>query len=415
MRLRGAFSLMGLLLGCAASTPSRPSASAPLPEPAAESPVRPPPEAPTARELAELPRRQVAAPGDAFTGEVEAAEAPTFQTREDALVLSVPLGTRSPMTCFVYAEPLEAGGALHRLMALAARRTRVRSARITDVRLLAGAPAVFAELTYRSDTPGGESAGQVKMMVHVDERVPLVCTHDEPGYVASFARIAGGLAGSLKGAGGEAPRPPRYTEFHVMRVREAPVGFEWRVVRDAAGSGRLTQVVTSLFFPRAVWELTAQDTVSTELSDKDGVLVARDDARAINGELDLRMSLEQVKGREYHYEGRVQGKDVSGAFTAPAALASAPGMTRALREWLEGKGPDALTLQLYSPELNPVAPVAQVLRRGKGEGGREVEAELGGGSATLVLDANGAVERLVMPLGENLRMVRERVSATGVP
>src|SRR6218665_3092001 len=160
MRLRGAFSLMGLLLGCAASTPSRPSASAPLPEPAAESPVRPPPEAPTARELAELPRRQVAAPGDAFTGEVEAAEAPTFQTREDALVLSVPLGTRSPMTCFVYAEPLEAGGALHRLMALAARRTRVQSARITDVRLLAGAPAVFAELTYRSDTPGGESAGQ---------------------------------------------------------------------------------------------------------------------------------------------------------------------------------------------------------------------------------------------------------------
>src|SRR6218665_2889841 len=206
MRLRGAFSLMGLLLGCAASTPSRPSASAPLPEPAAESPVRPPPEAPTARELAELPRRQVAAPGDAFTGEVEAAEAPTFQTREDALVLSVPLGTRSSRPFFVSAEPLEAGGALHRLMALAARRTRVRSARITDVRLLAGAPAVFAELTYRSDTPGGESAGQVKMMVHVDERVPLVCTHDEPGYAAGFARIAGGRAGGGGEDGGAGGR-----------------------------------------------------------------------------------------------------------------------------------------------------------------------------------------------------------------
>jgi hypothetical protein len=420
MRLRTPL-LLGLLTGCAttASSPQKetPAAGATVaPASTAMAPVASSSaedlKALAARELPPLTRQQVSAPDGSFTAEVEAAAEPTFQEQEGVFVLSVPLGTRSPMTCFVYTEPLDAGGAIYRLVQLAGQHTALQLVRTTDVRLIGESPAVYAEAQYLVDTPQGKAAGLAKMMVHTHDQVPLVCTHDELGYSETFGRITRGLAGSIKSAA-EPPRPARYTSFDVLRVQGHPVGFERRAMHDASGGSRLTEVETSLFFPRSPRELTVQDTVSTELADKDGRLVARDYARATNGELDIQMSLEQVQGREYRYEGKHQGKDVSGTFTAPEELLSEPGAARVVREQLLPGKKKELTIQIYSPSANPAGSIAQVLRKEDGE--REVSAEMGPLKVRLTVDALGLAQKVVVPLGNSGELVQERVSVSGTP
>ncbi|WNG41401.1 hypothetical protein F0U61_52695 [Archangium violaceum] len=407
--------LLGLLTGCATSASSS-KTEAPAEGDAAAQPASTPEpkadiEALSKRELATLTRQQVSAPDGSFTAEVEAAAAPTFQEQQGVLVLSVPLGTRSPMTCFVYSEPLDAGGALYRLMEMAGQRTDIQRARTTEVRLIGDSPAVYAEALYLADTPRGKAAGLAKMMVHTHDQVPLVCTHDEMGYSESFLRISSGLAGSIKSAA-EKPQAPRYSEFSVIRVQGHPVGFEKRVTRDASGGAKLTEVEMSLFFPRSQKEMVVQDTVSTELSDKDGRLVARDYARATNGELDIQMSLEQVKGREYHYEGKHSGKDLNGNFTSPDELLSELGSARVVREQLLSGKKKELTIQIYSPSANPAAPIPQVLR--KEAGARELTAEMASLKVSLTVDAQGLAEKVTIPVG-SMQMVQERVSVSGTP
>jgi hypothetical protein len=411
MRLRTTL-LLGLLSGCAT-----PASSTKTEAPAA--PSEPAPASGTldlkalsARELAPLSKQPVSAPDGSFKGEVEAAGAPLLQKGEGLFVLSVPLGTGSPLTCFVYSQPVDAGGAIYRLVEMAGQRTELQRVRTTDIRLIGESPAVYAEAQYLVDMPRGKAAGLAKMMVYVHDPVSLVCTHDEPGYSESFARVTSGLAGSLERSGGTPPAS-RYFEFNVIRVQGHPVGFEKRVMRDAAGGGRLTEVESSLFFPRSPQQLMVQDTVSSELSDKDGKLVARDYARASNGEPDIQMALKQVRGREYHYEGTHLGKELNGTFTAPADLATEPGTARLVRErFLPGQEKE-LTLHFYMPSANPVAPVQQVLRKGAA-GSRELTVELGPLKGTLTLDAQGMTEKVVTPMG-GTEMVRERVSVRGTP
>ncbi|HYO71045.1 MAG TPA: hypothetical protein VEU33_33695 [Archangium sp.] len=417
MRLRTTL-LLGLLTGCAtpasSSKTEAPAEAAPPPASAESPPAagKIDVKALSARELAPLSKQKVSAPDGSFTGEVEAAGAPTLQQGEGLLVLSVPLGTGSPLTCFVYSQPVDAGGAIYRLVEMAGQRTALQRVRTTDIRLIGESPAVYAEAQYLVDVPRGKAAGLAKMMVYAHDQVPLVCTHDEPGYSESFKRVTSGLAGSLESSG-ETPPAPRYFEFNVIRVQGHPVGFEKRVMRDAAGGGRLTEVESSLFFPRSPRELSVQDTASSELADKDGRLVARDYARASNGALDIQMALKQVQGREYHYEGTHLGKELHGDFTAPADLATEPGTARRVRERFL-PGPDQeLTLHYYMPAANPVAPVQQVLRKGAA-GSRELTVEMGPLKATLTLDAQGMGEKLVTSLG-GTEMVQERVRASGTP
>ncbi|HEX5748513.1 MAG TPA: hypothetical protein VFZ09_19900 [Archangium sp.] len=421
MRLRTTL-LLGLLTGCATpasssrtEAPSQaPAEAAPPPASAGSAPAseKSDVKALFARELAPLSKQKVSAPDGSFTGEVEATGAPTLQAGEGLFVLSIPLGTGSPLTCFVYSQPVDAGGAIYRLVEMAGQRTELQRVRITDIRLIGESPAVYAEAEYRVNGPRGKAAGLAKMMVYADDRVPLVCTHDEPGYSESFARVTSGLAASLQGSGGTPPAS-RYFEFSVIRVRGLPVGFEKHTIREAAGGGRLTEVESSLFFPRSPRELSVHDSVSSELSDKDGKLVARDFARASNGEPDIQMALEQVQGREYHYEGTHLGKALNGTFTAPADLATEPGTARLLRERFLPGPEQEVTLHYYIPTANPAAPVQQVLRKGAA-GSRELSVEMGPLKATLTLDAQGMGEKMVAPLGDT-EMVRERVRVRGTP
>lgn len=404
--------LLGLLTGCATTASSKPEAPAAAP---------PAPEAPAstldmkallARELPPLSKHPVRAPDGSFSGEVEATAAPTFQQQEGLLVLGIPLGTTSALECIVYAEPLDAGGALYRITESVRQNTDVQLASVTNVRLIGDSGAVFAEVLYLVDTPEGKAAGLAKLMVHTSEQVPLVCTHDELGYTESFERIVTGLAGSLRSAG-ESPPAPRYAEFHVFRQGEEPIGFEKLVMREVAGGSRLTETETSFFFSVAGKQWLVRDSVSTELADKEGRLVARDYVRTTNGEVDIQMALEQVKGREYRYEGQHGGKDVSGTFTAPADLATEPSTARALREQLLSGKQRELTLQGYSLSSNPPAPTPQVWRKESSEG-RQVTMETSTVKATVTLDAQGMPEKVVAPSGNQL-LVRERVSVSGTP
>ncbi|WP_375769214.1 hypothetical protein NR798_47355 [Archangium gephyra] len=409
MRLRTTL-LLGLLTGCATTASSTQTEA---PAEAAPASGKVDLEALAARELAPLSKQPLSAPDGSFTGEVEAAGAPTLQQEEGVLLLSVPLGTGSPLSCFVYSQPLDVGGALYQLVQMAGQRTDLQLVRTTDVRLIGDSPVVYAEAQYLVDTPKGKAAGHAKMMVFSHDELPLVCTHDELGYAESFKRITSALAGSLKSAG-ETPPAPRYFSFSILRVKGNPVGFEKTVMRDAAGGARLSESESSFLIPRSPTDVVARDSVSSELADKDGKLVSRDYARANNGELDIQMSLQQVQGREYHYEGKYSGKELNGNFTAPAELASEPGSARLIRERLLTGKDQELTLYFYTPSSNPVEPMRHVLRKGPA-GARELSLEIGSVKGSITVDAHGMIEKVVVPLGGDSELVQERVTVRGTP
>jgi hypothetical protein len=361
------------------------------------------------RELPPLPPQRLTPPGGAFSGEVEATAAPTFEPGEGPLRLTVPLGTGSPLTCFVYTGPIDAGAALWRMVESVSRSVEVQQARTTEVLGVAGVPTVFLEVEYLSATGQGRAAGLLKLMVHASPTLPLLCLHDEVGYGATFQRITQGLAASLR-ATGEPPEAPRASELHVVRLGAQPVGFLWRTQRAGPGGQPLVETHQSLLLPRSHKALTAQDTTMVELGDTSGRLLARSYAHAVEGEVKTRVSLELTQGREYHYEGRHEGQELSGTLTAPQGLFTEQGQARAVREQLLTGKVQELRLETWWPSraLTTVTPV--VWRKQTPEG-RDVTLSVGTETLPARVDEQGQLEHWELPVGGlRLTVARDRLN-----
>src|SRR5262245_45378491 len=111
--------------GCASAPAPAPGGPAPAsatkpaaPAPAAASSVAGPFEKLVGREVSGLTARPLQFAGGALDGQVESATNPTVARDGEAWNVTVPIGTQSPITCFVYEKAIDAAGSLMRFIGL---------------------------------------------------------------------------------------------------------------------------------------------------------------------------------------------------------------------------------------------------------------------------------------------------------
>lgn len=336
------------------------------------------------RELPPLPIRHIELPGAPVAGEVEGDAEPVISRRGSATLLSIPIGTRNPIECLVAdlasarsdgSEPanrtvtFRTGAAIARTLAELRQRVDIKLIRNAGLEVLGETPALRLDVLYLARAaPGARSGGvgEAKLLIYPDDGVPLLCMHDEPGYGATFTRIAGGLARTLHVT--ERRPAPRFVDVQVTRVAGVPIGFEKRSVRGDHGA-TIDTAVQSLWVPRSPSEIQVTDSEVVEESDRAGRLIRVAFAEAIEGEESSRLLVNRLEHEPgYTYEGSLSGKQVRGTFVAPEAegLPSALLVAREIKEVLLGGRRDELEVAEYHADVSPVQPIAVTYRRAAG-------------------------------------------------
>jgi hypothetical protein len=368
-----------------------------------------------AREVSGLAARPLDFPGGVFVGEVEAAGAPSLKREGDAWAISVPIGGESPIACFLYDKAIDGAASMVRFIRLlkeGAKGLAIQGIIPTDVGVIGETAYAMVAVSYTVASPRGTAGGLAKMMVRPDVDAPLLCFHDEIGYVETFKRVTQRLALSLK------PRqptpPPAFVEVHVIRLGDIPVGFDRRTIVTDAHGVKYDQTVSCQLLPRSAQDLSGTDSVETERSDASGRLIQLDSVEIEGEEIESQFRLtRQGTSREYAYEGKQSGKAVSGRFKAKEkdGLPSSLLVSSRLRATLLTGKTVELRVEEYHPSLAP-EPLEVIYRR-KGDGGA-VTMSLGQLQASGRLDERGMVDQMSMPIG-GTTMRQERVLVRGTP
>jgi hypothetical protein len=406
-----------LAVALAAPAPSG-AAPAPAAAPAAPDGVSAPAAGPEAlrqllsRELPALPPRPFKTTSG-ITGKVEASAAPKVDLQDGAEAITVPVGTAEPISCALFPSRLDAATVIWRIAEATKEKVKLVSALPVDFVEVKGSALVLAQLAYQVDGEKGPLLGVMKLGVYVHPSRSLLCTHDEPGYADTFARIVKGLAGSL---GGGAPDPRAkaiFAELSVVRIGPLAVGYAEHVVLRRAGGGLVSEQFGAQLLPRGAADLVAVDSSQEEALDARDLLERGTYVHVTNGDLDLKMTVARGQdARTYVYEGEKDGKALQGSFETKAGVSTDLWFARRFaRTAPPVKG--ELRHEGYSAEANPVAAVPVVYRRDPGAP-RRATMELGPITLTGDLDAHGLFETAEVPVGP-AKLVVKRLWSRGAP
>jgi hypothetical protein len=365
-----------------------------------------------ARELPALPPRPFRT-ASGLTGKVEAAGAPKVDVQDGAEALTVPLGTAEPISCAVFPNRLDAAAVVWRIAEATKEKVKLVSALPVDFLEVKGSALVLAQLAYQVDGAQGPLLGVMKLAVYVHPSRSLLCSHDEPGYAETFARIVKGLAGSLAGGAPDPRAGAIFAELSVVRIGPLPVGYAEHVVMRREGGGLVSEQYGAQLLPRGAADLVAVDSSQEEALDGKDLLERGTYVHVTNGDLDLKMSVARGQdGRTYTYDGEKDGKALQGSFPTKAGVSTDLWFARRFaRAAPPVKG--ELRHEGYSAEANPVAAVPVVYRREPGAA-RRATMELGPITLTGDLDAHGLFETAEVPVGPS-KLVVKRLWSRGAP
>ncbi|MGK4004572.1 hypothetical protein WMF31_18205 [Sorangium sp. So ce1036] len=346
---------LALLAGCggsAASTGAR--EPEPAPAPASQEPFDL--EKALAREASGLSARDVRTA--AWSVRALAAGAPRVVEKDKMVSLSIPIGTASPVECFVYSSMLDSGEAIRQFIQLLdPGKAEIARIQPWEASVHRESPAMFVQALYLAATERGKAAGLLKIAMHADRAHPIACVHDELGYVRTFERLSKELFDSLEAR--DARPKPEYTETLILRVGEVPIGFETSdLLKDEGGQRRWFTRATMLA-PTDPKTLRIEDEASNVLVDAAGRLRGGVWIESSEGKANHRIELSQKANFQYEYSGEVEGKKVQGTFS-PAAKAWLPspiGTASALARLLKKKGSFDFKQQEYAPSIDPTKPV----------------------------------------------------------
>jgi hypothetical protein len=346
-------------------------------------------------------------------GKVEAKGAVAIAEREDGDSLTIAIGTTQPLGCGIIASRVDAGGTIWNVLEKA-RATGVELLQVLPVEVAhtAGNALLFFEVYYRTRAEK-PLLGQLKVAVAPHTTHSLVCTHDEPGYGATFRRIVKGLAASLASDAEDVRATATFTEQSKASIGELPVGYEERVLRPREGGGRTSVTYSALFLPRTPAELATLDTISIEVSDADGLLLERTFVEAQNGQVESQLKVTRGEDRRtFTYEGTKSGKKLSGSFQSKAGLATEFWFAKRLVSG-EGFGREgALRHEAWSSS-EPTHAVGVSYEK-LADGPRSARIVLGTMTMSGVLDEHGLVRDAKLPIGPTALQL-QRVSARGAP
>jgi hypothetical protein len=383
-------------VACGASpAPSAPGTPPAAATESAGAAAQPPPKAmdfetASHREVPPGPTKPVSS--GALAGEVEAIATPQV-THPTATTTQVEFSIAPDVSfdCFLYANPIDAGGVLATVVASLTKNGYVIGhAAPTNVVLVGDDPAIFIEAPYTAtQTDGTSVTGAIKAMVVSSMVKPMMCLLDGVGYAATFDRVTTGLASSLKPVG--APPPgPKYVSVAIERLDGHPTGFSKDLAVDE-DNGKITFVSISASVKPGAQGLLTVDTAEAQTWDGHGGIAEAHYTSASNDGAGASIDLKRVGTREYEYKGSLQGKETSGRFKTknPKGLRAETENHAALKRLVEGGKADAkVTYERYSADVDPSAPheeVYQVVSKAD----RSVSMNLGPIKVLQVLDEQG--------------------------
>jgi hypothetical protein len=373
-------------------------------------------EAMAARERPAMSRQPVVFSDGRLSGDVEAAAPPTLQRQNGFWQIDVPIGTRAPVTCFVYDEVIDGAGSISKFtksLRASAQNLNVKAIVPTGAGAVGEDGYMTALITHTTRVPAGVLSGQLKMLVRPDTDAPMLCFHDEVGYAETFKRVTLGLALALKA---KKPHPaPQYVEIHVARVGDVFVGFDRRTIENDAHGKKIDVTHSSMLIPVSVDQLNAEDHVDIEFSDAAGRVTHVENIEGEAGEITTHVKMSRSgNGRDYSVTGKHSGKDISGAFKCKEkeGLASQMLVAARLRDGLLSGKARELKVEEYHGGLSPLAPVDVTYRAGAKRG--DMTFFMGALEATGHVDARGMQDSFSLPVG-SLVLRLERVLARGTP
>jgi hypothetical protein len=398
-------------LGCAASSPppSQAASEASIQE---QSESRP-------KDVAALFEREqtepwtlqeVSDPQGKWRAKLEATAPPLAEPQEGFLAVRADLGLDAPLTCLVYDEPIDAGAAVLHILRQAAGEVKLKRVAPYGVTVLAHQPAVFVRALYEAQTADGTGVGDLKLMACPRLDHPVVCMLDAPGYAATFARVAGGLAQSFEWQ--ESPPVPKRLEILRGSLEGTPVGFSmWQLLPDQKNLLRSVSL-TSMLIPKSPAQLQVIDSASVVYVQPSGRVTKGTWVSYENAEQQRKLELTSTSGNGYAFNGTVQGKPVKGKFQTRQGLASALTLTHRLRK-LSGQGKEGeFELQEYHPGADPTQAQTVTYRFAPGDPEASVRVQLGEVELALTVDADGFTRRVAMPVADT-ELVFERLDQLG--
>ncbi|MFZ5439352.1 MAG: hypothetical protein ACOZQL_05050 [Myxococcota bacterium] len=321
------------------------------------------------------------------------------------------LGASQPVTCFVYERGLDVGTLATRMAKSLTGDTSLSSVRVSDITVVEKSPATFLELGYLAGKPGAQVLGQLKLMFYSSDESPLMCLHDEPGYVQSFKRITSTFAAAMARALTSPEVKYDWRSVSVMRVKGAPIGFERTAWMTRSDGDRVSMSVTAMLVPRSATEFLSTDGVTvTKFAKKDGRVIEKTEVSLNGGELERKLTLTRTK-KGYHYEGTAQGKELAGDLVPTDAKGLLSDLLVAQKAKALTAAKPSFTYEEYSPGANPAALTKTVVTRDASVP-RGVIIEAGPMKMNTVLDEAGMPQRLTLNAGPVV-MELDRVFSEG--
>lgn len=363
------------------------------------------------REFQPLPGRDVASSDGFFTAKMEGTGRPSVVSQEGFYQAAAPVGTQSPMLCYVYQQELDSANALRGMLGELMKTFPTRKIVGFEAGMLGKTPYLYLEQMYVF----GKKVGIVKGLAAALPDNTVVCLHDEMGYRKSFKRAVGTFVNSMSFPGSSAPEPA-YTAVMIAKVNDNAFGFSRASFYEKPGEGSLVTRITALLMPRTPTELIAVDETAVEISGRKGRIAEGSYAASENGRAVRAINLKRMKGDNYSVNGQFMGKQIATTFKARKGLDGAYRSLFLTRRMLRSKKrrKRGLTMKSYVPAASPLKPMTvSVKATGKEfEGRPEFETTMGTLKTRSTFDEKGMAVSVLVPMG-HLQMRMDRAYEEG--
>jgi hypothetical protein len=335
----------------------------------------------------------------AIKGTVDAVGAPSVKTEKNPAgeivsVVEFSIGAELPASCTFRESRMDSGSVMQELVS-----------HIATPDMLAGkefAPEVSVAvgdgnagtpiLTVVSPFVEDGKQGLAKISVAPHDGGTVICTHFEPGYKATFAKIVSRLVGSLAYA--KSTPTSKWHEVQFLE-KDGMVAFEELDLWDAKKPGQA--VARKIFgsFAQLQGHWFGADGMSARTYEvKGGAIIEDTTTFAVAGNVFSKLKLTRKQPGTYAVEGKRGDDAVDVTFPSKTPITDETSRAKQIKEWLRGKAPEAHFVA-YDDQENLKAPTDVVYKR-TGDDPAKVTIETHGAkpsTTTCTLDANGFCER----------------------
>lgn len=352
-----------------------------------------------------MPLRELTSDDGQVQLQVEAASQPRVARMPDdgsgiaSYEIDVPIGTETPIRCWLTARPVAIGSTLGEL---ASNKlfpdTSQQEISGIDASVVGERPYLLVDVMGLAKQDGDDAFYQGKLFAAPVGVGALRCVHVGVGYRATVQRVLSGLLASLRFAPVTDEEPPEYLEVYLARVGPMHCGFgDLRAYRQDDG-GWLSLQRTVVIGPRSRNEVVGLDQVRLTVADATGRITAASADAIRGGETLHSLELTRAADGSYAVAGEVGGKALDGTLRAGEPLRDDLAIARLIAKQ---PGGGTLSLPKWEPDVAPLEPVKATMRCQPRDDAAEQRCEMSFGPSTVqaTLDAAGMPRRASIPTG----------------